>query len=50
MKDDREVVFPEEFIGVIGGGDRSYTPKLAGSVSFDSVDATFEALPHLLMA
>jgi hypothetical protein len=50
MKDDREVVFPEEFIGVIGGGDRSYIPKLAGSVSFDSVDATFEALPHLLMA
>lgn len=48
--DDREVTFPEEFIGVIGGGDRSYIAKSSGTLSLDDTDATFEQLPHILIA
>lgn len=50
LQDNREVTFPEEFIGVIGGGDRSYIAKVEGSMAMDDTDATFEQLPHLLMA
>lgn len=50
LSDNREIVMPEEFIGIIGGGDRSYIPKLEGAATFDSTDATFEQLSHLLNA
>jgi hypothetical protein len=50
MEDVREVTFPEEFIGIIGGGDRSYIAKVEGAVAMDDTDATFEQLPHLLIA
>ena len=50
LEDKREVVFPEEYIGIIGGGDRSYIPKVEGALTMDDVDATFEQLPHLLIA
>lgn len=50
LTDGRVVTFPEEFIGIIGGGDRSYIAQINASASFDSTDATFEQLPHLLLA
>ncbi len=50
FEDNREVVFPEEYIGIIGGGDRSYIPKSSGSFKMDDTDATFEQLPHLLIS
>jgi hypothetical protein len=50
LEDGRIVTFPEEFIGVIGGGDRSYIAKVEAGMSMDEVDATFEQLPHLLIA
>lgn len=50
FEDNREVVFPEEYIGIIGGGDRSYIAKSSGSFKMDDTDATFEQLPHLLIA
>lgn len=50
LEDRRVVTFPEEFIGIIGGGDRSYIAKLEGALTMDDTDATFEQLPHLLIA
>lgn len=50
LSDNRELVMPEEYIGIIGGGDRSYIPKLEGAASFDSTDATFEQISHLFNA
>ena len=50
LTDNRIVTFPEEFIGVIGSGDRSYIAKIEGSLTMDDTDATFEQVPHLLIA
>lgn len=50
LEDKRVVTFPEEFIGIIGGGDRSYIGKVEGALTMDDTDATFEQLPHLLIA
>jgi hypothetical protein len=50
LEDTREVKFPSEDIGYISGTDRAYVPKLAGSMAFDKVEATFEQLPHILEA
>lgn len=50
LQDDQEVIFPEEDIGYISGVNRSYIASVGGSISFDSVEATFEQLPHILEA
>ena len=50
IQDDRVVEFPEEDVGILSGTDRSYVSKLAASISFDSVPATFEQLPHIFEA
>lgn len=50
FEDRTEVVMPEEFIGIIGGGDRSYISKYDAGATFDDTDLTFEQLPHLLIA
>lgn len=50
IKDDREIIFPEEDVGIIGGTDRSALISQMGSLTFDSVGATFEQLPHLFEA
>lgn len=47
MEDQREVVFPEEDIGVISGTDRTYIPKLLAAITFDETEATFEQLPYI---
>lgn len=50
LEDTREQVFPPEDIGYLSGVDRSYVPKLEAAISMDSVEATFEQLPHILEA
>ena len=50
LLDARTVEFPEENIGILTGVDRSYTPKLDASISFDSVPATYQQILHILEA
>ena len=50
LEDSRESVWPEEDIGIFGGTDRQYFPKLAATLEMDEVEATFEQLPHILDA
>jgi hypothetical protein len=50
LEDSRESVWPEEDIGIFGGNDRQYFPKLAATLEMDEVEATFEQLPHILDA
>ena len=42
------VVFPEEHVAYLPGVTRTYIPKLEATLSLDSVEATFEQLPHIL--
>lgn len=48
LEDTRETVFVEEDVGLLPGTDRSYVPKLGGSISLASTPCTFEQLPHIL--
>lgn len=50
IKDNQEVVFPEEDVGYIGGVDRSYIARYWGELSMPDVEATFEQLPYILNA
>lgn len=50
LDDQLEVKFPAEDVGIIGGTTRSYISKLAGAINMDSIEATFEQLPHILEA
>lgn len=48
IDDQREIVFPEEDIGLLSGADRTYIPKLAAQIALDDTPLTFEQLPLLL--
>ena len=48
LEDTREVKFPSEDVGILGGTVRSYTPQLSGKLLVESIPATFEQFPHLL--
>jgi hypothetical protein len=50
LEDSRESVFPEEDIGIFGGTDRQYFPKLAATLEMDDVELTFEQIPHIFDA
>lgn len=50
IQDMREVIFPEEDIGIIPGTDRQYVPRKGGELVFDETPATFEQLPHIFDA
>jgi len=50
LEDGREVVFAEEDIGIIGGVDRAYIPKLYARLEMSEVPATFEQVLHILEA
>jgi len=50
IEDGLETVFPAEDIGYLSGVDRSYIPKLAAKLAMESVEATFEQVPHVLSA
>jgi hypothetical protein len=47
LQDDRVTKFPAEDVGILTGTDRSYVPKLAGSLLLESVPATFEQIGHI---
>ena len=44
IHDIREVVFPEEDVGYIGGTDRSYIARYWSELSMPEVEATFEQI------
>jgi hypothetical protein len=49
MDDNRETVFPDENIGILGGVNRSYVPMTGSEITLEG-DATFEQLPYILGA
>lgn len=50
LEDLREIKYVEEDIGYLGGADRTATPKLAGAITLESIDATYEQILHMLEA
>jgi hypothetical protein len=50
IKDNREVVFPEEDVGILGGTDRSYIARTWSELAMPSVESTFEQLPYVFEA
>lgn len=50
LVDNRETVFPEEDVGIGGGTDRSYVPRLEAALPMDEVEATYEQLPYIFEA
>jgi hypothetical protein len=45
--DEREIVKVEEQVGISGGTDRTYTPKLAASVEIAETEATYKQIVSL---
>ena len=50
IKDEREVVFPEEDVGILGGTDRSYIASYWSELALDAVETTFEQVPYVFEA
>lgn len=50
IKDQREVIFPEEDVGILGGTDRSYLARQWSELAMPSVESTFEQLPYIFEA
>lgn len=49
IDDKREVTIAEENIGIFGGSDRSYTPKLIAELAIPKTEATYEQLADLFL-
>lgn len=49
IDDQRDPVIREEQIGIFGGSDDSYIPKLMAELPIPETEATFEQLPSFLM-
>jgi hypothetical protein len=47
-KDTLEVVHPEEDVGILGGLDRAYIPKVEAEITLDETPATFEQIGYIL--
>ena len=47
IDDQREITVAEENIGIFGGADRTYTPKLMAELPLAETEATYEQLPDL---
>jgi hypothetical protein len=50
IKDNREVMFPEEDVGILGGTNRSYIARTWSELAMPSVESTFEQLPYIFEA
>jgi len=48
LVDRRELVYPEEDSGIVGGVGRSYIPYHESGIKLDATPVTFEQLPYLL--
>ncbi len=49
IDDTREVKHVEMQVGIFGGTDDIYVPKLAATLAFPSTEATFEQIPDLFL-
>jgi hypothetical protein len=49
-EDTRETVFSKEDVGILGGTDRAYQPKLQADIEFAETEATFEQVMYPLDA
>lgn len=47
IDDQREIAIAEEQVGIFGGTDRSYTPKLFAELPLPETEATYEQLPDI---
>jgi hypothetical protein len=47
LKDQRPKEYPDEDVGILGGRDRSYIPRIWAELALESIEATFEQLPYL---
>jgi hypothetical protein len=50
IKDNHEVVFPQEDVGYLGGTTRSYIARYWSELSMPDQEATFEQLPYIFQA
>lgn len=50
LQDERETQFPAEDVGIFGGADRGYIPKVGATLVMESTPVTYEQLPHILEA
>lgn len=50
IQDTLETVFSKEDVGILGGLDRSFIPKLGAELEFEETEATFEQLPYIFEA
>ena len=50
IKDQREIIFPQEDVGILGGTTRAYEARYWAELSMDSVEGTFEQLPYIFEA
>lgn len=49
-RDDREILFATEDVGILSDTDRSFTQKIEASIAMTPTEATFEQLPYILAA
>lgn len=49
IADEREIVNPEEQVGISGGTDRTYIPKLAAGLELAETEATYEQIQDLFI-
>lgn len=47
LDNNQTTVFPEEDVGIFGGTDRNYIPKVEAGITLESVPATYQQLPYL---
>lgn len=50
LEDVSPIVNVDEHVGYLSGTDRTYNPHVEGRLSMESVEASFEQLPHILEA
>ena len=50
IKDQRDIVFPEEDVGILGGTTRNYPKAIWSELTMPSVEATYEQLPYIFQA
>lgn len=50
IRDDRDIQFATEDVGILSDTDRSYTQKLEASLAMTPTECTFEQFPYILEA
>lgn len=49
IDDQREITTAEEHVGIFGGTDRSYTPKLMAELPLAETEVTYEQIPDIFV-